>query len=124
MLSHFLVIAFLLLASFICKRYLSCLFTPAGMVSRCIMLKLRSSFKLIVDLFTVITSTHYEVMLGHSRNMWKWSADILPHLLQHCPCSGLLICKLYMFGFMKYLKTFFQLNSLHRSEPEVVDCVL
>ncbi len=80
------------------------------MLPKYITLKLRSDCKLNNDLITAITSTQY--------------AEILGHPLQHCPWSEFLVCKLLIFGVMKNLTVFFQVNSLHRSELEVVDDVL
>ena len=59
---------------------------------------LRSSCKLIVDLIAVITSTQYEVILGHSQNIRKWPADISAQLLQHCPVCARMVGLFLTFG--------------------------
>lgn len=51
----------------------------------------------------------YELILGHSKNMWEWFASVDPHCLQHV---RLLICFSWC-GVLKNLTMFFKQCSLH-----------
>lgn len=108
LLSHFPIIAFLQLGSCICNKYLSCFFSLVDKFPKYITLKLKSCFELIIDLILFITSTQKR------KNMKMTS--------RHWARSGLSLCDFLILGVIKNLKI--KVNSLHRSEVEVSDCVL
>lgn len=105
---------FLLAANSSCNRYLSALLNSFGRFAKYITLKLRSHCELNIDLIKVIMSGQNEEILGQSQKMWNWPVDKLPHPLQHCPWSGLLLCNFFflIFGVTKNLAVFFHLDSL------------